>query len=431
MTDSPQLPSIDAVRQNLVVVRKKGVNSIGQVEVPALRRCAIAAGSGDSKTTAKDLENVITSSIDRLDIDGERDALNILFGIRSEVRRTSLTVRREKAARVLFVTADGFRRHKEYPLIKKLAESISEYCEERLAHSTAKKSAKSDGDSGAKRSGKNSTSQTSSSAWARWWARVNRRIDRSARRLARSPKWAVFVGLLTALAAVASIIAVVIRDAASQTPVQTDVIYVAGHRFFDFPYESTPGEAFCGNSPASNRSDAYLCLIPGPDGTTRIKLDPCFAVIQGAVACPSLGREKKYTKWHAPVVAMPEVNAVPPWVEPWPYEVILNDGTSCLSITGLVISTPEANTHEMIFGANEETPNNPIFRCDIQPSPVVAFGWTFADDGLLETVKWIEDPKYYKSQIGGLSLENSVYYGLYSPSPGASFGRVSIATVVV
>ncbi|MEV0357662.1 hypothetical protein AB0H71_16550 [Nocardia sp. NPDC050697] len=316
-------------------------------------------------------------------------------------------------------------------MIQKLAASIREYCEEMLAQSTAGSSESPGGEDSSRKSHRSESTRANASAWSRWWKKLNRRLDRSARKIARSPKWAVFVGLLTVLAAVASIVAVIVRDSKAPAPGHTNVIYVAGSRFFDVPYESTPGEAFCGNSPATNRSDAYLCLVPGPDGATRIKLDPCFAVQQGAVACPSLGSEKKYTKWRAPAVELPEHNPVPPGAAPWPYEVILHDGTSCLSMTGILISAPEVNTYEMVFAVNEETPKNPIFRCGIQPSPIVAVDWIFSEDGLLKTVKWVEDPGYFKSQIGGLSMENGVYYGLYSSEPGASFEQVSLAAIVL
>ncbi|MEV6255638.1 hypothetical protein AB0L97_20510 [Nocardia sp. NPDC051911] len=436
MTDSPQLPSVDAVRKDLVIVRKKGVHAIGQVDVRALRRCVAATGLGEPKATAKDLENLVRSGIEGIENDNERDALNLLFGVRAEVRGKLLGIRREKAARALHMTSEGFRKHRESSLISKLAASVCKHCAELLDDATASKSA----NFGNKRNGNGDSSWRVLHSWTLWLRTLNNQFDHVLHRLTKSPKWIALAALLGALAAISTIIVVFRNDSTptqgaatqvttSPTPMQTNVIYVAGTRFINYPFQKTSEEVYCGNSPASNRSDAYLCLVPGTDGRTRMKLDPCFAVEQGAVACPSLGLEKTYSKWHAPAVKAPQIHPVPAGYVTTPYEVVLSDGMPCLSITGLLKSLSD-NSQEMIFAANIETPSNPIYRCNLPPSPVVAVNWTFAEDGLLATAKWIEDPAYYQSQIGGLSKENGTFYGLYSPAEGQSFQRVSIAAVV-
>ncbi|MEU4706756.1 hypothetical protein AB0G00_10000 [Nocardia salmonicida] len=442
MIDSTALPLADGVHQDLVTLRKKGVNQLGRINLPALQKCAVRAGHPPSQVSPSDIEALIRAGTERLEVEGERNAIKCLLGLTSDLRRTSLTVRRDRAAREIHLSAEGFRRHTEPILIRKLSSAIIEECRERISESGEQRL----NERQPELEGTHHRKEKESSAKEDAWRSFYRRMEGAAKKFNNSELLKMFSLLGGAIIGVT--VLVVTQCQAPEKAVQssapavspqpfpggpppsrsvTNEIYIAGNRFLDQEFRNED-EAYCGKSPASNRADAYLCVVPPQLGPTRAKLDPCFGVDNASVVCGEFTEPQKFSRFHARGVQAAESNPVPPGTRTWPFQVILDDGTICRSLTGVAIS--EGDSYFMGLRNQPLLQYEPGYYCGTQFGPTLATEWNIGTDGLLDGVRWLEIPDSEKAQLSGLRIEGDSWFGMYSPQLGTPYKRTHIAMVI-
>ncbi|WP_146097682.1 hypothetical protein [Nocardia nova] len=440
MTDSALLPSTDEVYGDLVVVRKKGVNQLGRVNVPALQKCAELV---QSLATPKDIETLLNISVDRMAIEDERAAIKCLLGLASDLRRTSLTVRRDQAARAVHLSSEGFRRHMEATLIRKFAIAVLDECKERITKEEERRAEEPEPEPEETANAEEEAQTPEEKRWRRFYQRMEER----AKKLNDSETLkAVGMGGGAILAVIALIgwlsQCQSPHDTAQQSPPAvspqpypggppppsnpsaTNEIYIAGNRFVNQGFEDAD-EAYCGKSPASNRADAYLCAIPPQLGPTRAKLDPCFGVDDKSVVCGNLSEPQKFWRFHARGVQAADSNPVPPGTHTWPFQVVLDDGTVCRSFTGVMVR--EGDSYLMDLRNQPSLEHQPGYFCGNQFGSTLATGWRVGSDGLLDAVRWLEPPDTKKSQLSSLTVEGGSWYAMYSPQEGTPYKRTHIA----
>ncbi|MFF0492849.1 hypothetical protein ACFYTQ_27780 [Nocardia sp. NPDC004068] len=442
MIDGVLLPSTDEVHEDLVAIRKKGINQLGRVNVPALQKCAVQAGFIESSATPKDLEMLLNISTDRMGIEGERTAVECLLGLAPDLRRTSLSVRRDRAARAVHLSSEGFRRHMEATLIRKFAIAILDECKARIAQEEERRA----GEPEPEPEETNNFDKEAQTTKEKRWRQFYQRLEEGAKKFNNSEiRKTAGIGCGAILGVIGLVLALnqcqSPHDTAQQSPPAvspqpypggpppsnpsaTNEIYIAGDRFLNQDFEN-PDEAYCGKSPASNRADAYLCVLPPQLGPTRPKLDPCFGVDDKSVVCGELGEPQKFWRFHARGVQAADSNPVPPGTRTWPFQVVLDDGTVCRSITGVMIREGDS----YLMGLRNQPPlkEEPMYFCGTQFGPTLATEWKTGDDGLLDTVRWLEPPDTKKAQLSSLTVEGGSWYAMYSPQEGTPYKRTHIA----
>jgi hypothetical protein len=139
-----RVPSHDELLRDLIKLRLNGLVKLRGLELPALARATLIAESTEAKGTSSGsvsthsgsgatylpqaIEELLRSSLDRMDGGPFADAAELLFGLGQGLRGVNPTELRARAADALSVKSETFRKENEKQVISELAEAILAIC---------------------------------------------------------------------------------------------------------------------------------------------------------------------------------------------------------------------------------------------------------------------------------------------------------------
>jgi len=132
MVPDAQVPGFDALVEDVKLVRRRGITSLSQLELPALRAALVALGRAEAAGRAgpPEVETLLRDALSELEAGRFGDAPAILFGLLPGTRGYGPADLRSQAASVLDLSRSWFRNNYEPEIIDEMAQTILRLCHE-------------------------------------------------------------------------------------------------------------------------------------------------------------------------------------------------------------------------------------------------------------------------------------------------------------
>lgn len=134
MTDlaTDESPTLEALVDDIKLVRRRGITKLRKLDLPALRAAALASGRVQTEIGAgpAEIETLLRDALGDFESGRFGDAPSVLFGLMPGTRGYEPDDLRTQAASLLDVSRSWFRNHHEHVIVDEMALTIRRMCHE-------------------------------------------------------------------------------------------------------------------------------------------------------------------------------------------------------------------------------------------------------------------------------------------------------------